>query len=258
MWTFGAPDTHELRVKKAALHEVIELQRAFIESRESAADGTEDEAEELRWYTEQAARLDKFKAALNALRLQSDEFPMLVPQTWAQRSQQSDSRELVPYLLRINARSQLTFVPTPLGGCSARGSLACDADLAEDIGGAGSGGAPRVFFMDRLRHVKLVQSSGELAQSQPPPTPQRPPPGAPSAAGLPPPSPPPPRTLSIELTGEALLPCVTAEASEVAEVLGAHLKRYNSSRVAQASTEPPRHTQTTARRARPLCRTPMP
>ena len=36
------------------------------------------EADELQWYTEQAARLDKFKAALHALRLQPDEFHALL------------------------------------------------------------------------------------------------------------------------------------------------------------------------------------
>ena len=71
-----------------------------------------DDGEEMRWYTEQAARLEKFKAALNAVRLQPDEFRLLLPLRWAMRDATSSSRELVPYLLRINARSQLTFVPS--------------------------------------------------------------------------------------------------------------------------------------------------
>ena len=40
---------------------------------------TSSDDEELRWYAEQTKRLEKFKHALNALRLQPDEFQLLVP-----------------------------------------------------------------------------------------------------------------------------------------------------------------------------------
>ena len=61
---------------------------------------------------EKREELEKFKEALNAVRLQPDEFPLLVPEHWATGGDSSpSSRELVPYTLRINARSQLTFVP---------------------------------------------------------------------------------------------------------------------------------------------------
>ena len=80
-----------LRQKKAALLEVIELQRKLIESHdanqsESLADTSAAEGidRELEWHTDQAKRLDKFKAALNATRLQPDEFLLLVPADWAE------------------------------------------------------------------------------------------------------------------------------------------------------------------------------
>ena len=86
LWS-AADDPAALREKKAALVEVIELQRSFIASRgdgdaaanEDASAGSQIDDDDLRWYTEQQERLDKFKAALNALRLQPDEFPVLVP-----------------------------------------------------------------------------------------------------------------------------------------------------------------------------------
>ena len=91
------------------VHAQIEQREAANDASDSAVDVSDGafEAEEMRWYTEQAARLEKFKTALNAVRLQPDEFPLLVPLRWAMRDEASPSRELVPYLLRINARSQL-------------------------------------------------------------------------------------------------------------------------------------------------------
>lgn len=180
------------------------------------------EAEEMQWYTEQGSRLEKFKAALNAVRLQPDEFPLLVPQRWAVRDEASSSRELVPYLLRINARSQLTFVPTSSSitlNEASESSRAVPAD--EGLNSA----VPRVYFMDSVQRVRLAQpepgngggggssSSAHLS-------------GASSS----------PRSLCIELFNEPPLNCVTPEAAELVEVLGAHLRRYNASRVAQVRT----------------------
>ena len=243
-WATTDPPT-VLREKKAALEQVIELQRAFIESRGDAdvTDGgvsvagavsMEEDAEELGWYNEQAARLDKFKAALNALRLQPDEFPVLVPQAWATRADDraaAASRELLPLLLRVNARSQITFVPTP-PSFSARPS-GSDGDIDDESATPGGGlCVPRVFFMDSLRNVRLVQPSqgkespaGSLGL------------GGAAAAGVAAAAAAAvataPRALIIDLAGDLPLTCVTAEATELVEVLGAHLKRYNTSRVAQ-------------------------
>ena len=67
------------------INEVIELQRRLIEQREGSGGdnatntSTSSDDEELRWYAEQTKRLEKFKHALNALRLQPDEFQLLVP-----------------------------------------------------------------------------------------------------------------------------------------------------------------------------------
>ena len=92
----------QVREKKAALLEVIELQRAYIErgcpeapatptAEIDVSDGATNSADdaEMRWYTDQATRLEKFKAALNAVRLQPDEFPLLVPECWAVRDEES-------------------------------------------------------------------------------------------------------------------------------------------------------------------------
>ena len=70
---------------------MIELQRRLIEQREGSGGdnatntSTSSDDEELRWYAEQTKRLEKFKHALNALRLQPDEFQLLVPASWARR-----------------------------------------------------------------------------------------------------------------------------------------------------------------------------
>ena len=203
-----------------------------------------DDGEEMRWYTEQAARLEKFKAALNAVRLQPDEFRLLLPLRWAMRDATSSSRELVPYLLRINARSQLTFVPSAPGAERSHSSSEAEpAQRSWSEDGFGGGGMPRVFFMDTLRQVRLTQAEGSVGDA-----------GAPAAistcacggdssssggsgggssGGSSSRAPPPPRALCIELVGEPPLTCVTPEASELVEVLGAHLRRYNASRVAQ-------------------------
>ena len=85
----GVDSPLALREKKAALNEVIELQRRLIEQREGSGGdnatntSTSSDDEELRWYAEQTKRLEKFKHALNALRLQPDEFQLLVPASWA-------------------------------------------------------------------------------------------------------------------------------------------------------------------------------
>ena len=81
----GVDSPLALREKKAALNEVIELQRRLIEQREGSGGdnatntSASSDDEELRWYAEQTKRLEKFKHALNALRLQPDEFQLLVP-----------------------------------------------------------------------------------------------------------------------------------------------------------------------------------
>jgi hypothetical protein len=259
----------EVREKKAALVEVIELQRLFIAQRGSegaVGDGGDDD-EEMRWYTEQAARLEKFKAALNAVRLQPDEFPILVPQRWAVRDgSSSSSRELIPYALRINARSQLTFVPVSTvsssgGGSSRSGTggggggggvnggelevhLHRHPSSDDDDAATGGGGfepsqpRPRVVFIDQLRQVRVTQpeldGAGALAVPR-----AQPAAGAPASAPTQPladaaaSGAPPPRALCLELLGEPPLTCVTPEAGELVEVLGAHLRRYNSSRVSQ-------------------------
>ena len=84
----GVDSPLALREKKAALNEVIELQRLIEQRAGSGGDNatntsTSSDDEELRWYAEQTKRLEKFKHALNALRLQPDEFQLLVPAAWA-------------------------------------------------------------------------------------------------------------------------------------------------------------------------------
>ena len=256
----------QVRQKKAALLEVIELQRTYIERGYPSAGGhgaatEEAEEAEMRWYTEQASRLEKFKAALNAIRLQPDEFPLLVPEHWASRGEApAASRELVPYTLRINARSQLTFVPIapPTARAPAEPADLPPPDISselvqlsshqsssgsDDVGSGlllgGGLGAARVVFMDAVRQVRIAQQqpeahdcgggsgSGVLLSATPAHV------GA--ANALPPPSPSgvAPRTLTVELFGEPAVTIVAPEASELVEVLGAHLRRYNTSRVAQ-------------------------
>jgi hypothetical protein len=176
----------------------------------------------MRWYTEQGSRLEKFKAALNAVRLQPDEFPLLVPLRWAVRDSSSPSRELVYYLLRINARSQLTFVPT---SSSLMPNEASESTRPTSVDEGLSGAVPRVYFMDSVRGVRLAQlePSGSGAGGG----------SSSSSAHLGGGASPPERALCIDLVNEPPLHCVTPEASEVVEVVGAHLRRYNASRVAQ-------------------------
>ena len=252
---------------------VVELQRAFIESRHVEKHYLTSgsplpvviaiEAEnELRWYTDQAARLNKFKAVLNALRLLPEEFPLLAPQAWVARTNgrtAAASGELVPLLLRINARSQLTLLPTPSAfeqrmcdGVATCSRSSNDGDLADDLGHMGSTlGAPRLFFMDSLRCVCLVQidggelDSGVAAASVP--TAFHGGTGGVNAAAAVAASAPQtaqvPRALTIDLVGEPPLTCVTTEAAELVQVFGAHLKRYKTSRVAQVDALKAIHLQ---------------
>ena len=234
-----------VREKKATLLEVIELQHSYIEQR-----GND---EDLHWHKEQGERLEKLKAALNDVRLQPDEFPLLMPQHWVMRkAARASSRDLIPYVLRINARSQLTFLQLGRNGTmvSSAGSGSGDGDVGD--GGAVSGGgvdgadavsseatdvadgAPRVFFMDQLRHVRLAPAASAAADDETAHillTPSGSGSGR-SSADLRSAA---PCALSIDLAGEPPLTCVTAEASELVEVLGAHLRRYNRSCAAQAS-----------------------
>ena len=111
----GVDSPLALREKKAALNEVIELQRRLIEQREGSGGdnatntSTSSDDEELRWYAEQTKRLEKFKHALNALRLQPDEFQPRAGGGGAGGGSGA-AREYARCALRVNARSQLTFV----------------------------------------------------------------------------------------------------------------------------------------------------
>ena len=230
-----------LRQKKAALLEVIELQRKLIESHDAdaaavvAVEGAgADDDRELEWHTEQAKRLDKFKAALNAARLQPDEFLLLVPLEWAVSGSGTSSgkraRDLVPYLLRINARSQLTFVPQPLKGSDGAGGSSPSpfgdgsAGSSTDDVLAGAARA-RVYFMDMLRHVRLApDESATISRTN----------ASASLLG----SSLPTSVCEVVLEWRSRQPplcCLTPEGPELVEVLGSHLRRYNSSRVTQVA-----------------------
>uniref|UniRef100_A0A7S3ETY4 ELMO domain-containing protein n=1 Tax=Haptolina ericina TaxID=156174 RepID=A0A7S3ETY4_9EUKA len=226
-----------LRQKKAALLEVIELQRKLIESHDanvsevpSDAPGDSGSDRELEWHTEQAKRLDKFKAALHATRLQPDEFLLLVSAEWASGGSGGGARrprELVPYLLRVNARSQLTFVPhQPVVGGAVAGKLEPElsgngTNSSDDV--LAGAARPRVFFMDMLKHVKLAADDSRTLQC---------PDKAVSLLSAAAPS----SVREVVLEWRSRQPplfCLTHEGSELVEVLGAHLRRYNSSRVTQ-------------------------
>ena len=75
-------DGADVRARKSALMEVIELQQRLIQRRDLDSTTTGDDTEEMAWYTEQTKRLERFKLALNALRLQPDEFELSVPSEW--------------------------------------------------------------------------------------------------------------------------------------------------------------------------------
>ena len=123
----------------------------------------------MKWYDEQTSRLDKFKLALNMLRLQPDAFALHVPLEWALSSREdppprrllprAHSGRTVPYMLRINARSQLTFVPAEgggEGGAGGGGGGGREGERSRDGSREDlfSGAQPRVYFMDMLRHVR--------------------------------------------------------------------------------------------------------
>ena len=228
-------DNESLRHKKRALVEVIELQRKLIQEHDrdelaSAAAGARagapagpvrsDSSEEMDWYTEQARRLEKFKAALNALRLQPDEFHVLVPHYCDAAGSVGPSAPrastLLPYVLRINARSQLTLVrregePGPADSVG----VTC-GDSPHEIDAL----RPRVFYVDNLRHVRAARLSAAGAG-----TGDSEGPGGSAGAS---------RAVALDwkAVDEPPLFCATPEAEELAEVIGAHLRRYNQSRVA--------------------------
>ena len=211
------------RERKRALIEVIELQRKLMQQRDETPVG--DEAEEVAWYAEQTKRLDRFKQALNALRLESDEFVLRVPCEWMQPTARR-ARGTVECTLRVNAQSQMTFVPSAAGGSPGNGSGggggSSSRELsAEDAALASAAGRPRVFFIDELRSVRCEAptTAGGAATSSSSSSPQ------PTAL-----------VLSWRQQGGAdcTLRCSTAEATELSEVLGLHLRRYNQSRVATA------------------------
>ena len=207
-------DASSSRLKKAALAECIELQRKLIQVHEekeqpAAGSSSADADSDMSWYNEQAARLDKFKAALNAVRLQPDEFAVRVALQWPQAGSGAAAGDLRPHLLRINARSQITLVRArPAQQSGEEGAV----PAASTSPGDGST-QPRVFFVDLLRHVRVASSPPEGASS--------------TADGD-------ARAVTLEWKAPEPPPlcCVTPEADELAEVIGAHLRRYNQSRVA--------------------------
>ena len=190
----GVDSPLALREKKAALNEVIEVQRRLIEQREagdsSTGDGdTASDEEELRWYAEQTKRLEKFKHALNALRLQPDEFQLLVPAAWASGGGGGGAaREHARCALRVNARSQLTFVAHAAASSEPSATASPPATPLR----------PRVFFVDQLRNVR-AEAAAEGRQA-----------------------------VSLEWKpphARAAVRCTCSEGDELAEVLGAHLRR---------------------------------
>ena len=227
--------SESLRHKKRALIEVIELQRKHIQEHDrdelaSAAAGARagaparparaDDSAEMDWYTEQARRLEKFKAALNALRLQPDEFHVLVPRYWAAAGGAGPSAPrastLLPYVLRINARSQLTLVRREGEPGPADSVTTTPGDSPHEIDAQ----RPRVFYVDNLRHVRAARLSATgdgTGDSE----------GGGDSAGA-------SRAVALDwkAVDEPPLCCATPEAEELAEVIGAHLRRYNQSRVA--------------------------
>ena len=204
----SASSSASQRHKKAALAECIELQRKLIQVHEddapAAASSSADADADISWYKEQAARLDKFKAALNAVRLQPDEFLVQVAQQWAQPGASAAARDLSPHILRINARSQLTLVRARPGQPP--------LDAAASTSPGESSVQPQIFFVDMLRHVRVASSEATASST------------ADAEA----------RSVTLEWKAPTPPPlcCVTPEADELAEVVGAHLRRYNQSRVA--------------------------
>lgn len=189
-----------VRERKCALLEVIELQRKLIEQRE--------DSEELEWYAEQTKRLERFKLALNSLRLQPDEFALRVPCEWMPGSRTS-TRGMAECKLRVNSRSQMAFVPAD-ATAQPSGDPAVSADASGEPSEDAEACRPRVFFIDELRVIRTEpQPEGDA----------------------------PTLVLSwrrVEDRSECSLRCVAPEAIEVSEVLGQHLRRYNASRVATA------------------------
>ena len=192
----GVDSPLALREKKAALNEVIELQRRLIEQREGSGGdnatntSTSSDDEELRWYAEQTKRLEKFKHALNALRLQPDEFQLLVPAAWASGGGGGGgaAREYARCALRVNARSQLTFVAHAAASSEPSATASPPATPLR----------PRVFFVDQLRNVR-AEAAAEGRQA-----------------------------VSLEWKpphARAAVRCSCSEGDELAEVLGAHLRR---------------------------------
>ena len=172
----------------------------------------------MAWYTEQTKRLERFKLALNALRLQPDEFELSVPSEWMPGCR-AGARGMADCKLRINARSQMALVPGDAAarpsGDAATASVDGSGEPSEDAEAC----RPRVFFIDELRVIRCEAE---------PPTPTTPP------------TPPTTPTLvlgwrRVEDGTEFSLRCLSPEAAELSEVLGQHLQRYNQSRVATAA-----------------------
>ena len=211
-------DGADVRARKSALMEVIELQQRLIQRRDLDSTTTGDDTEEMAWYTEQTKRLERFKLALNALRLQPDEFELSVPSEWMPGCR-AGARGMADCKLRINARSQMALVPGDAAarpsGDAATASVDGSGEPSEDA----EARRPRVFFIDELRVIRC--------EAEPPTT-------------TTPPTPPTTPTLvlgwrRVEDGTEFSLRCLSPEAAELSEVLGQHLQRYNQSRVATAA-----------------------
>lgn len=195
----------DLRARKRALVGLIELAGRLIDQREATTDP--DSSEEITWYAEQTARLDRFKMALDAARLQPDEFPVRVPSEWMYPGGAKTPNRAIDCTLRINSRSQTTFVRS---GSRSFGSCSTDAGEAPEDAVADSAACrPRIFFIDELRTIRCEAGPTD--------------------------APVPSLVLGWRQRGAAAtLRCFTPEAIELSEVLGLHLRRYNQSRVATA------------------------
>ena len=210
-------DGTQVRERKSALMEVIELQRKLLQRREDST-STGDDSEEMAWYTEQTKRLERFKLALNTLRLQPDEFELWVPSEWMPGCR-AGTRGMAACKLRINARSQMALVPGDTaarpGGDAATPSADGSGEPSEDAEAC----RPRVFFIDELRVIR--------SEAEPSPVKREGPSMATLVLGW--------RRVEDGGGTGCSLRCLSPEAAELSEVLGQHLQRYKQARVATAA-----------------------
>ena len=211
-------DGTDVRERKSALMEVIELQQRLIQRRDLDSTTTGDDSEEMAWYTEQTKRLERFKLALNALRLQPDEFELSVPSEWMPGCR-AGTRGMAACKLRINARSQMALVP---GDAAARPSGDAGTPSVDGSGEPSEDAEacrPRVFFIDELRVIR--------SEAEPSPVKREGPSMATLVLGW--------RRVEDGGGTGCSLRCLSPEAAELSEVLGQHLQRYNQARVATAA-----------------------